>query len=69
MMIQLFRLHERNECDKRPRDWVFTVPQAMSCGFSDKQVAMLRNRTIVQSLCRLVQSGKLAGQEASYFPT
>jgi hypothetical protein len=31
MMIQLFRLHERNECDKRPRDGVFTVRQAMSC--------------------------------------
>ena len=30
MMSQLFRLHERNECDKRPHDGAFTVPQAMS---------------------------------------
>ena len=30
MMSQLFRLHERNECDKPPHDGAFTVPQAMS---------------------------------------
>jgi hypothetical protein len=30
MMIQLFRLHERNECDKRLRDGAVTIPQAVS---------------------------------------
>jgi len=36
-------------------------------GFSDQQVALLRNRTVVQSLltlvCRLIQSGKFETQE------
>jgi hypothetical protein len=39
----------------------------VNSGFSDQQVALLRNRTIVQSLltlvCRLIQSGKFEGQE------